>query len=296
MAYILLLFLGSLPLPGILYGQEEESAAISLEQYTDEFQENFFEALKQKGIENYDKAINSLLECKQLDPSSPVIDHELSKVYLANGQPIQALEYGLLSLQAEPGNLWYLETLVIAASQQGNALEVLKGKIPMTNTVLLQNLATVLYRRNDYKAAMEVLAGLKNTQFSEHLESLIRHSLNQETNSSTPSPEIKSPLEAYRSELGELLEKREFTVLDSRSKEVLEDFPSIPYFYYIRGMVLNEQGNFEEAATILEEGLGYLLENTSLEHDFYKALAASYTGLGNPSKASMYLNKIKNGS
>lgn len=38
--------------------QEEESAEISLELYSDEFQEYFFEALKQKGIENYDKAIN----------------------------------------------------------------------------------------------------------------------------------------------------------------------------------------------------------------------------------------------
>ena len=32
--------------------EEEESAAISLEENIDEFQEHFFEALKQRGIEN----------------------------------------------------------------------------------------------------------------------------------------------------------------------------------------------------------------------------------------------------
>ena len=36
--------------------QEEESAEFFLEEYTDEFQNLFFEALKHKGIQNYDRA------------------------------------------------------------------------------------------------------------------------------------------------------------------------------------------------------------------------------------------------
>jgi hypothetical protein len=65
--YIGCLITGMLLIHGTLFAQdEEESAAVSLEAYTDEFQEHFFEALKQKGIENYDKAINELLVCRQL--------------------------------------------------------------------------------------------------------------------------------------------------------------------------------------------------------------------------------------
>ena len=41
--------------------REEGSADVFLEEYTDEFQEKFFEALKQKGIENYDRAGQGLL-------------------------------------------------------------------------------------------------------------------------------------------------------------------------------------------------------------------------------------------
>jgi len=57
----------------------EESAEVFLEEYTDEFQEKFFEALKQKGIHNYDRAIDLLLECKELKPDNSAINHELAK-------------------------------------------------------------------------------------------------------------------------------------------------------------------------------------------------------------------------
>ena len=47
----------------------------------DEFQEYFFEALKQKGIENYDRAVDALQKCLNLDSQSPVIYFELGKNY-----------------------------------------------------------------------------------------------------------------------------------------------------------------------------------------------------------------------
>ena len=47
----------------------------------DEFQELFFEALKQKGIENYERAIEALHKCLNLDSKKPVIYFELGKNY-----------------------------------------------------------------------------------------------------------------------------------------------------------------------------------------------------------------------
>ena len=64
--------------------QEEESSEVFLEEYTDKFEETFFEALKQKGIENYDRAINLLLECKAMEPFDATIDHELAKAYFSD--------------------------------------------------------------------------------------------------------------------------------------------------------------------------------------------------------------------
>ena len=66
MIFLRLLFvftLFALPIQGKAQQRDmniEDSSEVFLEEYSDTFQENFFEALKQKGIENYDKAINLL--------------------------------------------------------------------------------------------------------------------------------------------------------------------------------------------------------------------------------------------
>ena len=48
----------------------------------DKFQEYFFEALKQKGIENYQKSANALLICIEMNDSDPVLFYELGKNYM----------------------------------------------------------------------------------------------------------------------------------------------------------------------------------------------------------------------
>ena len=48
---------------------------------TDEFQEYFFEALKQKAIENYELAITALKKAEQLQPNNAVVFFELGKNY-----------------------------------------------------------------------------------------------------------------------------------------------------------------------------------------------------------------------
>ena len=47
------------------------------------FKEQFFEALKQKGIENYDRAIQALQRCLAQEPKNAVIHFELGKNYNA---------------------------------------------------------------------------------------------------------------------------------------------------------------------------------------------------------------------
>ena len=108
----------------------DESAEVFLEDYSDAFQENFFEALKQKGIENYDKAINLLLECKLIDATNSVVDHELAKVYLVDKQYAMAQDYAISALLSEPENLWYLNTLVSTIQMQGSSLDQMDINIP----------------------------------------------------------------------------------------------------------------------------------------------------------------------
>jgi len=281
---------------------EEESAAISLEDYTDEFQENFFEALKQKGIENYDKAINLLLECKLLDANNVVVDHELAKVYLADRKYIQAQEYGILALISEPENLWYLNTLVEIIQKQGNTLDILKDRIPYDNSKLKENLARIYFRKKNFQSALKILEGIKKSSFSEGLLLKIKDSLEQDNRRiQKPQNQVtvindSNPLEHFRSQVSELIQKNDFSALGKVSLEAMENFPSQPYFYYANGLALNKTAKHEQALRILESGLDYLLDDADLANKMYKELAIACSALGNTSKANMYLSRIKSGS
>ncbi len=157
--------------------EEKESAEVYLEEYTDEFQENFFEALKQKGIQNYDRAIDLLLKCKQLDPSSSVVDYELAKAYSLNKQHVLAQEYAVKALNAEPTDFWYLDNLLQVLEKEGRPLEAIEQDIPFANQKLQQNLALGYFRMRKYNDALKVLEGLGNSKFAQELTSKINDSL-----------------------------------------------------------------------------------------------------------------------
>ncbi len=303
---VIFVFLSGLVAPLFAYAQEdaieEESAAVSLEDYTDEFQENFFEALKQKGIENYDKAINLLLECKQLDADNSVVDHELASAYLADKQYALAQEYGLEALISEPANYWYLNTLVEIAQKQGNTLETMRNTIPYSDEKLKENLALIYYKKQNYQDALKIVKEIKNPDFSYRLSLKIKDTLDQisQQTAEEQTPVKKtaglSPLERYRSEIAALIEKKNYADLLTVAADAVENFPAQPYFYYAHGLALNKSSKPQEAVSHLESALDYLLDDVEMADKIFRELAEAYTKLGNTSKANMYLSKIKSGS
>src|SRR5690606_15644296 len=88
----------------------EESADVTTEEYSDDFQEHFFEALKQKGVENYQRAADEFLRCKKLDADNEVVDYELGRIYIKLRQYDRAEEY-LLQAVEKRAELWYLDAL-----------------------------------------------------------------------------------------------------------------------------------------------------------------------------------------
>lgn len=300
---LLQMIIGIFLIPGISGAQEEESAAVSLEEYTDEFQEHFFEALKQKGIENYDKAVQLLLECKRLDASNSVIDHELAKAYGEDKEYPLAQDYAVKAVGAAPGNYWYLETLVDILKRQGTDVAAIREQLPYDNQDLKENLARVYYIRKEYQYALAVLKELKVTPFSKALALKIADSLQLQEPSLTreASPKestepIANPMDDYMARIATLISREDFAALEGVAAEAVENFPSMPYFYYTYGMALNKNAKPGEAVGILESGLDYLVEDKELAIRFYTELVTSYTAMGNTSKANMYLSKIKSGS
>jgi len=283
------------------YAQEEqESADVYLEEYTDEFQENFFEALKQKGIQNYDRAVDLFLKCKQLEPNNSVVDYELAKAYMLDKKYVQAQEYAIEALLSEPTDYWYLDNLLTILEKQGSPIETIKQKIPYENKKLQQNMAVSLFKMKKYGEASKVLDDIENSQLKSELNRKINDSLQQDRKPEIApvvesETDLNDPLAKLKAGMGQLIAASEFKKLLSDSQEALDAYPLQPYFYYAYGTALNNTGNPNKGIEVLESGLDYLLDDEGLKNKIYKQLSEGYSKIGDTQKANEYLNKINSG-
>jgi len=125
----------------------------------DKFQDYFFEALKQKGIENYDKAVKALQKCIDLDDSKAIVYFELGKNYnkLKNfGAAESALKK---AIDKTPSNEWYLDELYDVYYQQNDLDKAIKTLKQLINyhPDYKEDLASVYFENKDYKNALKVL-------------------------------------------------------------------------------------------------------------------------------------------
>lgn len=158
--HILIIILGLLFMPQTSHSQEnfDQNPTDDLGHVEDQFQEYFFEALKQQGIENYQRAIDALLKCKKLDDKS-VVYYQLGKNYnkLKNfGAAEEALKK---AISKEPENEWYLDELYDVYNQQGdtkNAIKTVKQLVKY-HPDYRQDLASLYIKSKDYKAALQLL-------------------------------------------------------------------------------------------------------------------------------------------
>jgi tetratricopeptide (TPR) repeat protein len=89
--------------PTVLLAQSEpEDLALA----NNDFENYLYESFKQKGIENYDKAIEALDQCLVLEPNNPIVLFELGKNYLAQRKYPTAYAYFEKVTQIDPKNRW----------------------------------------------------------------------------------------------------------------------------------------------------------------------------------------------
>jgi tetratricopeptide (TPR) repeat protein len=160
--YILVLLLGILLFPQLNHAQVDfnKRPDDDLGNVEDEFQELFFEGLKQEGIENYQRAVDAFLKCINLKSSEAVVYYELGKNYkkLKNfGAAEDALKKAIAK---EPENEWYLDQLYDVYIQQNDidkAIKTLKQLIKYHPEDYKQDLAALYLKAKDYKNALAVL-------------------------------------------------------------------------------------------------------------------------------------------
>lgn len=99
-----LLFFGMLSVPHIAVAQNEPTNDVVT--IDDGFEDLFYDAIQQRSIENYDKAITALEKGKKIQPDNPVVYFELAKNYFAQKKYKEAYDNFEKVTKMDPKNRW----------------------------------------------------------------------------------------------------------------------------------------------------------------------------------------------
>ena len=161
--YIIFLF-GIIFIPQVIYAQVNlnKTPEDDLGIVEDQFQEHFYEALKQKGIENYDRTIEFLLKCIELDASVPVLYFELGKSYNKLKNFGEAEEAFKKAVNKDPDNEWFLDELYgfyVSQKEYDKAIKAVKQLVEY-HPDYKEDLASLYLRMKKYDEALKVLDAL----------------------------------------------------------------------------------------------------------------------------------------
>ena len=161
--YILIIFFGILFLPNHAWSQETENLPNSEpENVTDAFQENFFEALKQKGIENYELALAALNKAEKAansDENKAVVYFEMGKNHTYLKQYAEAEENFNKVLKSQGDRLDVLEQFYELYYQQREyekSIPMVQKLIPLDEDYK-EDLANLFVLTKQYDKALEQL-------------------------------------------------------------------------------------------------------------------------------------------
>jgi len=266
------------------------------------FQQFFFKALSEKAIGNYQKALENLENCNQLQPNDVAVFFEFSKNHLFLENTLLAKEYIQRALQKDVDNIWMLTHLVKIYQQEKNldaAIET-QQKIVAQNPKARAFLVRLYLYNRQYEEAIALMNVLENENvLSASLKSL-KVSLEKRQKPKFKEKEltdITSLINQFQNEksykiLEQILKiyEENYTELLNYAEEGVTLFPAQPYVYLMKGKALNYQKNHKEALSVLESGIDFVLED-KMEADFYLEMAKAYKGLGNLIEENKYQQK-----
>ncbi|MFK5959611.1 MAG: hypothetical protein QM495_12185 [Lutibacter sp.] len=277
------------------------------------FQEYFFEALKQKAINNYSKAIENLEKCYEIDSINLGVEFEFSKNFLLQKNYFEAELFINKALAKEPNNNYLLVHKVKILKEQQKFKEAIKiqQKIVKINPKYSDKLALLYIQNKEYKKAAQLIIEIEKNAlltkrikgFKKYLESrkvLVKKIkiLTTIKNETIQVLKEKYKVSKEYKTLQEILNKEEkatlFEVLYMDSKNGLELFPAQPFLYKMNGLALNKLGKYTEAIDVLTLGIDFVIDNIEMEANFYEQLSKSYKGLEKYNEALKYKQKAEN--
>ncbi len=283
-------------------------AELKEEQIALEFQDAFIDALQEKAIENYDKALESLAICENIFPNNVAMLFETAKNHFALKHYTAAHNYCEKALEIEPTNFWIIELTASIYMKEHNypeAIRVQKKLYSMKKSEAGDLLRLYYYTRKKEEALALITEVENNSTYVVALDFYKKHfGLTPNHTITTTSKEVAdqedeaiSLRKAFKknatySKLQVLLEKEyqqhDYQALLVDSGEGLERFPAQALVYLYNGIALNELNKHKDAIIPLEEGLDYVFDKPALTKRFYTALITAYTAINNHKKVTYY--------
>jgi len=179
--YILIVFFGMIFIPRMTYAQVDfnKTPDDDLGDVEDKKQGLFFEALKQKGIENYDRAVIALLKCIDIDKNESVFYYELGKNYFKLKNFGAAEEALNKAVKLQPDNEWYLDELYSIYKEQNDLTKAIKTvkQLVQYHPDYKEDLAMLYFKSKKYNDALKVLDELDNEQGITPTRDLMRNQI-----------------------------------------------------------------------------------------------------------------------
>lgn len=296
-------------------GQEDlvSTEDMLVEQQHINFQTFFFEALQQKAIGNYDKAVYALEACNNIEKNNIAVLFELSKNYDLLIKYTEAEYYVLKGLENDPMNLYMLRHLKEIKTKQNDYPGAIKvqQKIISLEPEEEADLVILYIKSGEIESATKLLKKLDDlNKLPEGLQAL-KESLLQESDG--PTEELSEPIivdnpkrkvDLLKDEytlnkdyttLKMLLEQqwktKQYLELLKHSEDGISLFPAQPFLYLMNGRALNSLRKNSEALSVMEEGLDYIIEDDQLKSAFYEEMSLSYKALGDNKMATEYYNR-----
>jgi len=141
--------------------QEPDSIALA----KNDFQLTYYESLKQKGIENYDRAITALEKCLALEPESAAVYNELGRNYFKLKKYKQAYDAFEKASQLEPKNRWYLHGMydVTYQTQDYNQSIILVKQLIAFDDSYQEDLTSLYMYTQQFDKALALINELNET-------------------------------------------------------------------------------------------------------------------------------------
>ena len=159
------------------YAQEERND--DLGDVSDAFQTNYFEALKQKAIENYDKAIELLLVCKKDQPNLATVHFELGKNYYEIDQYTQAETALTKANELKPNNHWILYELykTYVAQKNDQNIESTLVQLATLKTKYKDELIIYYFSQRKFNQALTLIDAVDKLKGTNKQRESIRHQI-----------------------------------------------------------------------------------------------------------------------